>query len=193
MTVLVYAWQWRSGPFRVAVWCINLRSDRTMQVIYSVDCVFCTLCTWQLGIEKMNNKIKKKNGNIIPSLPFTSLPSHHTKEYIPSSTQLSSWIPSYIRVIRYLVIKTLSYLYWLTGYLLRTASVQADLLIFTVKFPIDRNYYPQMSGEFVVRSTDRSPGSWILHKWNCSTDTADKEPKVEGREKHSGRFLETVR
>ena len=31
-----------------------------MQVIYSVDCVFCTLCTWQLGIEKMNNKIKKK-------------------------------------------------------------------------------------------------------------------------------------
>lgn len=117
MTVLVYAWQWRSGPFRVAVWCINLRSDRTMQVIYSVDCVFCTPCTWQLGTEKMNNKIekkKKKKGNIIPSLPFTSLPSHHTREYIPSSTQLSSWIPSFIRVIRYLVIKTLSYLYWLS-------------------------------------------------------------------------------
>lgn len=61
-------------------------------------------------------------------------------------------------------------------------------------FLIDRNYYPLISGELVLRSTDRSPGSWILHSGTALPTrqiNSGREPNVEGREKHSGRFLET--
>lgn len=91
---------------------IVLCRSSTVWTVYSALRVHGNLVPkkWIIKLKKK----KKKKGNIIPSLPFTSLPSHHTREYIPSSTQLSSWIPSFIRVIRYLVIKTLSYLYWLS-------------------------------------------------------------------------------
>lgn len=60
-----------------------------MQVIYSVDCVFCTLCTWQLGIEKMNNKIKKKKRQHNPesAVHITAITSHQGIHTQLNSTQ----------------------------------------------------------------------------------------------------------
>ena len=66
-----------------------------MQVIYSVDCVFCTPCTWQLGTEKMNNKIekkkkKKRQHNPESAVHITAITSHqgiHTQLY--STQQLN--------------------------------------------------------------------------------------------------------